>query len=517
MPDELRFTAEETESRRGSQSRNSLQQIWQAFLARPDQRNFEPVYTQTRALVWTLCRRILNNDEDARDAFQAAYARLFAEIQKHTFSQNTADPPGQALYRLAIHEANNLRMRRTRRAKREVIMDPLPTQPAPASGADTIAAQKEMRTRLDAIMDELPDETRVPLQLHYYDGLTQTEIAGLLEINQATISRRMDKGIKELEPLARRAGLGDVLGGLGVVTLGAALLQPPSAFSAAVIFTHAQAGLVAGGTAGAGMATMKSAGALKASIWSTATIKTAGLVASAAFIVGVGTIMTLGSIHKSEKLAERSKPAETSEILQTQGPLTSNQPLKEAKPDTVNLQKPEEKPAEKQLAQATTPVVQSISAAAGTSATLQMMQSAVPLTAGKFYSVGMTRAMDSTPKLYGPWKLADGNPIFVGDLGLLSVIGADRGDGSVRLVLLMGKNGPQTPGKFCGYDAEGGKHAFVEESSSLNGTEGPKLLVFRPERPMAAGEQIVALELQGFAMKKDQPQDAQLVREEVSQ
>ena len=49
------------------------QNTWAAFQARPCEKTFRPIYDKTEALVYTLCYRILNNEEDARDAFQSAY------------------------------------------------------------------------------------------------------------------------------------------------------------------------------------------------------------------------------------------------------------------------------------------------------------------------------------------------------------------------------------------------------------------------------------------------------------
>src|SRR5688572_16165521 len=107
---------------------HELREPWSAFLANPDQGNFQLVFDSTRALVWTLCYRVLLNEEDARDAFQAAYARLFSEIKNRTPEESREANPNQFLYRLAVREAGNLRMRQKRRAQREVAMDPLPNR-----------------------------------------------------------------------------------------------------------------------------------------------------------------------------------------------------------------------------------------------------------------------------------------------------------------------------------------------------------------------------------------------------
>src|SRR5262245_29470910 len=142
-----------------------LNQSWTAFLARPDQPHFAPVYDATKALVWTLCIRVLGNEEDARDAFQSAYTRLLAEIKSRGAALPEHLPPGPFLYRLALNEANNLRKRRGRRALKEVAMDPLPDLLASAAHPGDLAAQKQLRCHLDALVKLLPDDYRLPLQL----------------------------------------------------------------------------------------------------------------------------------------------------------------------------------------------------------------------------------------------------------------------------------------------------------------------------------------------------------------
>ncbi len=55
--------------------------LWEAFRSDPSEEPFRPLYEETKALVYTICRRILRNPEDATDAFQSAYCRLLAFAQ----------------------------------------------------------------------------------------------------------------------------------------------------------------------------------------------------------------------------------------------------------------------------------------------------------------------------------------------------------------------------------------------------------------------------------------------------
>jgi hypothetical protein len=66
---------------------------WTAFCADPSGRNFEPVYEQSKRLVWTVCWRVVRNEEDAPDAFQGAYARLVGDARRAAAAWLALDAP----------------------------------------------------------------------------------------------------------------------------------------------------------------------------------------------------------------------------------------------------------------------------------------------------------------------------------------------------------------------------------------------------------------------------------------
>jgi DNA-directed RNA polymerase specialized sigma24 family protein len=97
------------------------QELWNAFRSQPSEATFRPLYESTRALVYTLCQRILRHEEDAQDAFQAVYCRLL-ELARDGEKARAAAPVENIVYRLAVREADNLRKRRRRRSLKEVAM-----------------------------------------------------------------------------------------------------------------------------------------------------------------------------------------------------------------------------------------------------------------------------------------------------------------------------------------------------------------------------------------------------------
>ncbi len=218
--------------------------LWKAFFRQPSEETFQPIYDQSRALVYTLCYRVLRNEEDAKDAFQGVYCRLLALARKPD-GAGEREEVENLLYRLAVREADSLRKRRKRRRRREVPVESFPmqdTRPAP----DEVAASRELRGRLESLVATLPKRYALPLELHYFHGQSYAEISRILGKPVGTVSVYISRALKKLDPLARRARLGRVvalLGGLGTVEL----ISPPSKLSAATVFSAAQATLVVGG------------------------------------------------------------------------------------------------------------------------------------------------------------------------------------------------------------------------------------------------------------------------------
>lgn len=211
---------------------------WEAFLREPLEETFAPVYEETRALVWTICLRMLRSEEDAADALQGAYARLLV------WARDPVDPPASAgpervMRRLAVLEADRLRKRRSRRLAKEVAVSELPVIADRRPSAAQAAAGGEARRILETLIAEMPERYRVPLLLHFFHGMTHREIADALGKPPTTISSQIQRGLRRLEPKARRAGLADARSSLLALGTAAVLFVPPEELTAHSVFATA--------------------------------------------------------------------------------------------------------------------------------------------------------------------------------------------------------------------------------------------------------------------------------------
>src|SRR5690606_19015521 len=137
-----------------------------------------------------------------------------------------------------------------------------------------------LRELIATHLNDLPEKYRLPLVLHYFDGLTYRQLAAALGEPHGTISTRIAEGRRKLEPGLRRAGLGDAAKALGPLAAGAGLLGAPAALSASAVFAHGAAAAAAGGVAGlGGAAATASGGGVMAMLQGKAALLVAAVVA----------------------------------------------------------------------------------------------------------------------------------------------------------------------------------------------------------------------------------------------
>lgn len=233
------------------------QVTWEAFLARPCEKTFRPLYEESKALVYTICLRILRNEADAADAFQTTYCRVLS-LARDTGAPERSGEPVPLVSRLAAREADALGKRQARRGKREVSMAEVPLDRGRGESVESSLERELEREHVERMVNTLPDKLRVPVLLHYFHGLTHEEIAAALGLTRPTVSNRIYRAIRKLEPVFRRARLGETAAALGLVLTSAELQQVPAAFTAESVFSSASALLAAG--QGAGLAGTASVG-----------------------------------------------------------------------------------------------------------------------------------------------------------------------------------------------------------------------------------------------------------------
>lgn len=156
-------------------------------------------------------RRYVGSDDLAADVFQNTFVAVFTKVGQY----QPGRPARPWLYTIATHQAIDALRRRNRRADRRggdpaADKPPLDSLPALAAGPVEEAEAAELRTRMRAAVDELPELLRQVIILAYFQGLRYQEIADALDIPLGTVKSRLHAAMARLGELwAARSPDGD--------------------------------------------------------------------------------------------------------------------------------------------------------------------------------------------------------------------------------------------------------------------------------------------------------------------
>ena len=160
----------------------------------------------------SVCRRILRNDEEAKDAVQEAFVSAFRAIQSFEGTARLAT----WLHRIAVN-ASLMRLRARKRRPEESIDDLLPrfrddghaqTDPRDWSpSALQLVETRETREFVRACIDRLPETYRMVLLLRDIEELDTAETAEILGVNDGVVKVRLHRARHALRTLlAERFG-----------------------------------------------------------------------------------------------------------------------------------------------------------------------------------------------------------------------------------------------------------------------------------------------------------------------
>jgi RNA polymerase sigma factor (sigma-70 family) len=173
-------------------------QLLERFVARHEEDAFAALVRRHGPMVLRFCRRLLFNEQDAEDVFQAIFltlARKAGSIRKH---ESVASWLHGVAHRLALKARTSAWKRRAH-----------PTPPMTREPADPLAelTGRELCAVLDEELRRLPEKYRAPLLLCYLEGQTQDEAARRLGCPFGTLRSRLERGRELLRVRLVRRGL----------------------------------------------------------------------------------------------------------------------------------------------------------------------------------------------------------------------------------------------------------------------------------------------------------------------
>jgi len=212
------------------------------FVTRHDEDAFAALVRRHGPMVLGVCRRVLNHEQDAEDAFQAA----FLVLARRAGSVGRPELLANWLYGVACRTAMAARRAAGRRRAKERQVTEMPEPAAPRADA-----WQDVKPLLDEELSRLPDRYRAAVVLCDLEGKTRQEAARQLGWPEGSVSSRLARARALLGKRLARRGVtltAALLGGL-LSREAAANLPPPLASSTARAATL----LITGQAAAAGV------------------------------------------------------------------------------------------------------------------------------------------------------------------------------------------------------------------------------------------------------------------------
>lgn len=283
---------------------NDRQLIGQ-FVQSRDERAFAVLVSRHAPMVLRVCRRIMKNEHDAEDVFQAVFmlvARKSRHVRWHACVANW-------LYGVAVRIARQEKRRLAKHRAQELV-----DANSVESAADAGAESSEIEGVLYQELDGLPNKYRAPVVLCHLEGKSRRQAADELGLNETTVKGRLERAREMLRWKLHRREL--VLpaavfsGELARQIADAAISESMTTLTAQLATKFASGNVLAGASANAAAALAK--GEL-GTMFIAAQVKWAILTVTACGALGTGAILFSPHTKGEKSTSNEAVPEATAE------------------------------------------------------------------------------------------------------------------------------------------------------------------------------------------------------------
>jgi len=166
-------------------------------VANQDRDAFGQLYDRFSTLVFTIAMRMLKARSDAEDLLQEVFVQVWRQAQSYSVQRGS---PEAWIVNIARSRAID-KIRSIRRMEKSFVLTDDPARAESSDNVESSAAESEARMAMNSALANLPETQRKVLELAYFDGLTQTEIANRLAEPLGTVKTRMRSGIQRLRDM----------------------------------------------------------------------------------------------------------------------------------------------------------------------------------------------------------------------------------------------------------------------------------------------------------------------------
>lgn len=161
------------------------------------------LYSRYARSLRALIGSVVREESEADDVLQESFLQIWREA--HHYSPKAGKPLGWVITIARRRAIDRVRRRDSyRRAKQRFEDEIKPQTPLPrVNGAVPEVSQSDLRRFLDRQMEVLPPVQREAVELAYFSGLSQREIAAVTKTPLGTVKTRLQLGLRKLTQSVR--------------------------------------------------------------------------------------------------------------------------------------------------------------------------------------------------------------------------------------------------------------------------------------------------------------------------
>lgn len=162
------------------------------------------IYSRYSRLVFSLSLKILNDRSAAEECVQEVFVKIWRRARDYRADRGKFSSWLTGItHHHAIDELRRRRVRPSASGDESAADDVMDTSPAPMDRA----VQSLERRRIEDALGVIPSNQRRPIEMAYFEGFTQQEIADRLGEPLGTIKTRMRLGMQKLKTILDETNL----------------------------------------------------------------------------------------------------------------------------------------------------------------------------------------------------------------------------------------------------------------------------------------------------------------------
>jgi RNA polymerase sigma-70 factor (ECF subfamily) len=159
----------------------------------------QQLYRQYRGLLYSVAMNVVHNAPDAEEVLQDVFLHIWNRAE--SYSAEKGKPLGWLVTLARRRAIDRLRQQNSyRRATSRFETEYLQENDGPVShaGIDQKACLDDLRTLLKQQLHRLPPAQKEAVELTYFEGMSQREIASATRLPLGTVKTRIELGLRKL-------------------------------------------------------------------------------------------------------------------------------------------------------------------------------------------------------------------------------------------------------------------------------------------------------------------------------